>query len=72
MFPIDEDDDPQVGTLVEVSLPDAGKELFLRVVCGTGRRFALPVPQTVKSAVEAQAWTWGLDTSEFQKPEIRT
>ena len=69
---IDEDDDPQVGTLVEVSLPDAGNERFLRVVCGTGRKFALPVPRTVKSAVEAQAWTWGLDTSEFQKPEIRT
>ena len=69
---IDEDDDPQVGTLVEVSLPDAGKERFLRVVCGTGRKFALPVPRTVKSAVEAQAWTWGLDTSEFKKPEIRT
>ena len=69
---IDEDDNPQVGTLVEVSLPDAGEERFLRVVCGTGRRFALPVPKTVKSAVEAQAWTWGLDTSEFQKPEIRT
>ena len=69
---IDEDDDPQVGTLVEVSLPDAGDERFLRVVCGTGRKFALPVPRTVKSAVEAQAWTWGLDTSEFQKPEIRT
>ena len=69
---IDEDDDPQVGTLVEVSLPDAGRERFLRVVCGTGRRFTLPVPKTVKSAVEAQAWTWGLDTSEFKKPEIRT
>ena len=69
---IDEDDDPQVGTLVEASLPDAGNERFLRVVCGTGRKFALPVPRTVKSAVEAQAWTWGLDTSEFQKPEIRT
>ena len=69
---IDEDDDPQVGTLVEVSLPDAGDERFLRVVCGTGRKFALPVPRTVKSAVEAQAWTWGLDTSEFTKPEIRT
>lgn len=52
---IDEDDDPQVGTLVEVSLPDAGDERFLRVVCGTGRRFALPVPKTVKSAVEAHA-----------------
>ena len=69
---IDEDDDPQVGTLVEVSLPDAGKERFLKVRCGTSRNFALPVPRHVKTAIQAQAWTWDLDPSEFKKPEIRT
>jgi len=69
---IDADDDPEIGSLVEVSLPDAGKERFLRVRCGTGREFALPVPRNMKTALEAQAWTWGLDKKTFIKPEIRT
>jgi hypothetical protein len=69
---IDQDADPMVGTLVEVNLPDAGKERFLRVLCGTGRTFSLPVPPTVKSAIEAQAWSWGLDQSTYDKPEVRT
>ncbi len=70
---IDEDDDPQVGTLVEVSLPDAGKERFLRVVCGTGRKFALPVPKEMKTAIQAQAWTYGFDhVADYQSPEVRT
>jgi hypothetical protein len=69
---IDKHADPQIGELVEVTLPDAGRERFLRVLCGTGREFALPVPPTVKTAIEAQAWSWGLDASEFQKPEVRT
>jgi hypothetical protein len=69
---IDRHPDPQIGELVEVSLPDAGKERFLRVQCGTLREFALPVPKEMKSAIEAQAWTWGLKPSEFIKPEVRT
>jgi len=69
---IDEDGDPEIGSLLEVSLPDAGKERFLKVLCGTGRVFALPVPREMKTAIEAQAWTWGLDTKQFQRPEIRT
>ena len=64
--------DPQIGELVEVILPDSGKERFLRVLCGTGREFALPVPREMKSAIEAQAWTWGLSPKEFKQPEIRT
>ncbi len=69
---IDKHPNPQVGELVEVKLPDAGSERFLRVMCGTGREFALPVPPTIKTAMAAQAWTWGLDTNEFEIPEIRT
>ena len=69
---IDKHVDPQIGELVEVTLPDAGKERFLRVQCGTQREFALPVPREVKTAIEAQAWTWGLSTTEFVKPEVRT
>ncbi|MEQ1689386.1 MAG: DUF6745 domain-containing protein, partial [Sphingopyxis sp.] len=69
---IDADCDPEIGTLVEVDLPDIGKERFLRVLCGTGREFALPVPPDMQTALEAQSWTWGLDTKTFVKPEIRT
>ena len=69
---IDKHDNPQVGELLEVSLPDAGKERFLRVLCGTNREFAIPVPKTMKTAIAAQAWTWGLSADEFQIPEVRT
>lgn len=69
---INKHDNPQVGELVEVTLPGSGKERFLRVMCGTGREFALPVPRSMKTAIEAQAWTWGIDANEFQIPEVRT
>ena len=69
---IDEDADPMVGTLIEVDIPDIGTERFLRVLCGTGREFALPVPPEMQSALEAQAWTWGIEPENFWKPEIRT
>ncbi len=68
---INRDDDPQIGELLEVSLPDAPRERFLRVQCGTGRTFAIPVPPTVKTALEANAWTYGLEPIEYQ-PEGRT
>jgi hypothetical protein len=69
---IDRHENPQIGELVEVALPDIGKERFLRVLCGTNREFALPVPPNMRTAIQAQAWTWGLETSEFRTPEIRT
>lgn len=70
---IDQDDDAEIGTLLEVNLPDSGKERFLQVQCGTGRTFAIPVPNSVKTALEANAWTYGLDTVLDQfKPEVRT
>ena len=65
-------DDPEIGKLVEVDLPDVGRERFLQVLCGTGRTFALPVPPDVKTALEAQAWTWDIPVEDFVKPEIRT
>lgn len=64
--------DPMVGELLEVTLPDAGEERFLKVLCGTNREFALPVPKEVNTALEAQAWTWGLNTKDFIVPEVRT
>jgi hypothetical protein len=69
---IDTDNDPEIGELVEVDIPDIGKEKFLRVQCGTGRQFALPVPPEMKTALQAQAWTWDLDEFTFVKPEVRT
>ena len=69
---INEDGDPEIGTLLEVDLPDIGKEKFLKVQCGTGRVFALPVPPEMTTAMEAQAWTFGMSLDEFKVPEIRT
>ena len=69
---IDDDGDPEIGTLVEVNIPDIGKERFLKVQCGTGRTFALPVPPEMQTAIQAQAWTFNLDLEEFTKPEVRT
>ena len=69
---INEDGDPEIGTLVEVNLPDIGKEKFLRVLCGTKREFALPVPPDMKTALQANAWTFGMDIKDFVVPEVRT
>lgn len=68
---IERDDDPSIGELVDVDIPEIGRERFLRVTCGTGRRFALPVPPHVTTALEANAWTYGLDADAY-KPEVRT
>lgn len=69
---IDRDDDPQIGELVEVDLPDAGTEKFLRVTCGTGRRFTIPVPPTIRTALEANAWTYDIPTDLMRQKERRT
>ena len=73
---IDRDGDPQIGELVEVGLPGEGKEKlrarYLRVQCGTGRKFAVCVPPDTKTALDAQAWMLGLPTEKFTRPEIRT
>lgn len=60
---IDADPDPMIGTLIEVDLPDAPRESFLRVRCPTGRDFALCVSgEGFKTALAAQ-------TSLAQIPE---
>jgi len=71
---IDKNPDPLIGTLVHVELPGAfwaETWAFLRVRCGTSRQFALPVPPTMRTAQEANAWTYGLAANEYQ-PEVRT
>lgn len=68
---VDKNKNPEIGELVSVEIPGLGEEKFLRVKCGTGRQFALPVPPKMKTAHQANAWTWGLKPHEYQ-PEVRT
>jgi len=73
---IDKDPNPQIGELLEVDLPDIGKERFLRVLCGTGREFAIPVSlYEYNTARECNAatygWTKGQPIENFI-PTIRT
>jgi hypothetical protein len=68
---IDDHDDEEIGTLIEVEIPDIGTERFLKVKCGTGRIFAIPVPPDIKTALEANAWTYGVAANDYI-PEIRT
>lgn len=69
---IDEDSDPEIGSLIEVDIPDIGIARFIKVQCGTKREFALPVPPELKTALGAQAWMVGLNESDFDKPDFRT
>lgn len=68
---IEKDDDPQIGTLFDVDIPGNGMQRFLRVECGTGRTFCLPVPNDMKTARQANAWTYQLEEGEY-RPEVRT
>lgn len=72
---VDKDEDEMIGTLLEVHIPNIGNESmlekFLFVKCGTGRNFAIPVPPEMRTALEANAWTYGLKPTEYA-PEVRT
>jgi hypothetical protein len=69
---IDKDHDPQIGTLLEVDLPDAPGERFLQVRCGTGREFVLPVPSEYNTALEANAATYNVPPQLLRQIEVRT
>ena len=69
---INRDDDPEIGELIEVNLPDNGPQRFLRVLCATRREFAIPVPKEMKTALQANAWTYGIDDYKSFQPEVRT
>jgi hypothetical protein len=70
---IDKDSDPEIGELLEVNIPDSGKERFLKVQCGTKRVFAIPVPPEMKTALQASAWTYSMEDDLNQyKIEVRT
>jgi hypothetical protein len=71
---VDRDKDPTVGELLRVAIPSDGDMIFqqfLRVQCGTGRTFALMVPDECRTALEANAWTYGLRPEDY-RPEVRT
>lgn len=57
---------------MEVKLPDSGKERFIRVRCGTGREFAIPVPPDTQTALAGNAWTYGIDNDLLKLKEYRT
>jgi hypothetical protein len=70
---LDEDPDPEIGTLLSVKLPDLPSNAkFLRVKCGTGREFAIGIPPHINAALDAQAWCVGLEPKDFKRPEVRT
>ena len=82
---IDKDADPAIGELLEVQFPPHPHSdrfdnhtfitfepaRFLRVRCATGRTFVLAVPREMRTAREANAWTYGFGPDEF-KLEART
>lgn len=68
---IDKDEDESIGTLLEVNIPDIGSEKFLLVVDPNTNKFVgLPVPPEMKTALQANSWTYGIDPFEF-KPTFR-
>lgn len=69
---INKSKDPEIGELIEVELPDAGIARFLRVRCGTGRDFVLSVPREMKTALEANSWSYDVPESDIKKLEART
>ena len=70
---IDDSGDHIWGRLVEVDLPDSGRERFLDAMCGTGRRFSLPVPPSTASVDEAQSVLHGgLPVEILRNYEVRT
>ena len=69
---IDKHANPQVGELWQADLPDNGPERFLKVQCGTGRTFAIPVGMEFATAREANAATYGIAPQILDQLEIRT
>jgi len=69
---IDNNPDPHVGMLISVDLPDAPDSRFLKALCGTGRTIALPVPNNMTTAEEANCWTYNIDVKAFRESEGRT
>jgi len=69
---VDQHSNPQIGELCEANLPDHGKECFLKVQCGTGRTFAMPVGPQFRTAREANAATYGIAPQILDNIQFRT
>ena len=69
---LDKHPNPQVGELWEAELPDHGMEGFLKVVCGTGRIFVMPVGRDFKTARDANAATYGIAPQILDNLQFRT
>lgn len=74
---LDKSNDPKLGTLIQVNLTTTkgqqpNRVRFLKVQCGTGRDFYIPVSPNVFSVNHAQAWMWGVPVHKFTPPEVRT
>lgn len=51
-----DEDEPSIGTLIQVDLPDAPEQWFLKYRCGTGRWFAESVnDKSFNTALKANA-----------------
>jgi len=68
---IDEDPDPEIGTLLEANIPGLGVERFLRVLeKSSGREFVLPVDGSNVRARQANAASYGILEEELN-PDFR-
>jgi len=72
---VDQDPDDKVGTLIHIDLPklvgaarssDTNRVSLLRVKDGTlPKHYVLRVPPHMKTARQANAWTWGLKENQY-------
>lgn len=69
---IDEDSDPKFGTLLQVDLPGAPRQQFLRAKCGTGRMITIQVDENARTAREAGAASYGVSVALYEKLAVRT
>lgn len=72
-----DEDEPHIGTLIQVDLPDAPEQWFIKYRCGTGRWFAEAVnDKTFNTALKANAggngWRPGAGDPEQYIPLVRT
>lgn len=69
---VDKHADPQIGELLSIDFPNEPGQLFLKVLCGTGRTFVLPVTESrATTAMAAQEWIHNVGPGEYA-PEFRT
>lgn len=71
------EDEPHIGTLIQVDLPDAPGQWFLKYTCGTGRIFCEPVTdKNFNTALKANAggngWRPGRGDPDDYIPFMRT